>query len=117
MNIKQLIAFREVMLTGSVPAAGRNLHRSQPSISASSYRLYRPDGGEIAFRPFQRAIHLMASIVTPVQRAPSLLVSACVAALKQELRTIRDYWLDQSSDRSSRTSIRTARSRHIQTNG
>jgi len=34
MNFKQLNAFREVMVTGSVSAAARNLHRTQPAISA-----------------------------------------------------------------------------------
>ena len=35
MNFKQLTAFREVMLTGSVSEAARNLHRTQPAISAT----------------------------------------------------------------------------------
>ena len=34
MNIRKLTAFREVMITGSVSAAARNLNKSQPSISA-----------------------------------------------------------------------------------
>ncbi len=34
MNTKQLIAFREVMLTGSISEASRNLHRTQPAISS-----------------------------------------------------------------------------------
>ncbi|MGB7335690.1 MAG: LysR family transcriptional regulator [Salaquimonas sp.] len=34
MNFKQLAAFREVMLTGSFSDAARNLHRTQPAISA-----------------------------------------------------------------------------------
>ena len=59
--------------------------------------LYRADGGEIAFGASKPAVHLMASIVTPVQRAPSLPVSALVAALRQELCTIRGYWLGQSA--------------------
>lgn len=33
MNLNQVIAFREVMLTGSVSEAARNLNRTQPSIS------------------------------------------------------------------------------------
>lgn len=33
MNFNQIIAFREVMLTGSVSEAARNLNRTQPSIS------------------------------------------------------------------------------------
>ena len=34
MNLKQLRAFREVMLTGSVSKAARNLYRTQPAISS-----------------------------------------------------------------------------------
>ena len=34
MNFKQLTAFREVMLTGSVSEAARNLYRTQPAISS-----------------------------------------------------------------------------------
>lgn len=33
MNIKQMIAFKELMLTGSVSKAAENLHRTQPTIS------------------------------------------------------------------------------------
>ena len=35
MNLKQLRAFREVMLTGSISEAARNLYRTQPAISSS----------------------------------------------------------------------------------
>ncbi|MEL7257395.1 MAG: LysR family transcriptional regulator [Pseudomonadota bacterium] len=35
MNLQQLSVFREVMKTGSVSAAARNLHRTQPAVSAS----------------------------------------------------------------------------------
>jgi DNA-binding transcriptional LysR family regulator len=34
LNLKQLSAFREVMLTGTVSEAARNLYRSQPAISS-----------------------------------------------------------------------------------
>ncbi len=34
MNLRQLVAFREVMLTGSVSEAARNLNRTQPAVSA-----------------------------------------------------------------------------------
>ena len=34
MKLKQLTAFREVMLTGSVSEAARNLNRTQPAVSA-----------------------------------------------------------------------------------
>ncbi len=39
MNTKQLIAFREVMLTGSISEASRNLHRTQPAISSQIKKL------------------------------------------------------------------------------
>ena len=35
MNIQQLKVFREVMKSGSLNSAAKNLHRSQPAISAS----------------------------------------------------------------------------------
>ena len=35
MNLQQLAVFREIMNTGSMSAAARNLHRTQPAISAS----------------------------------------------------------------------------------
>ncbi|WP_293573816.1 LysR family transcriptional regulator [Phaeobacter sp.] len=35
MNLQQLTVFREVMKTGSVSQAARNLHRTQPAVSAS----------------------------------------------------------------------------------
>lgn len=35
MNLQQLAAFREVMKTGSVSAAARNLNRTQPAVSAA----------------------------------------------------------------------------------
>jgi len=35
MNIQQLKVFREVMKSGSLNRAAKNLHRSQPAISAS----------------------------------------------------------------------------------
>ncbi|MGB0506512.1 MAG: LysR family transcriptional regulator [Pikeienuella sp.] len=35
MNLQQLTVFREIMKTGSVSQAARNLHRTQPAVSAS----------------------------------------------------------------------------------
>ncbi|MFS8181263.1 LysR family transcriptional regulator [Pseudovibrio denitrificans] len=35
MNLQQLAVFREIMKTGSVSHAARNLHRTQPAVSAS----------------------------------------------------------------------------------
>ncbi|MGB7243131.1 MAG: LysR family transcriptional regulator, partial [Sulfitobacter sp.] len=50
MNFKQLTAFREVMLTGSFSGAARNLHRTQPAISAQIAGLEQ----DIGFKLFVR---------------------------------------------------------------
>ena len=50
MDIKHLMAFREVMHAGSVSAAARNLHRTQPAISALISGLE----DEIGFQLFAR---------------------------------------------------------------
>ncbi len=50
MNLKQLRAFREVMLTGSVSEAARSLYRTQPTISALIAGLE----AEIGYKLFER---------------------------------------------------------------
>lgn len=50
MNLKQLSAFREVMLTGSVSEAARNLYRTQPAISSMIASLE----AEVGFELFSR---------------------------------------------------------------
>ena len=50
MNLKQLTAFREVMLTGSVSEAARNLLRTQPAISAAVAGLE----DDVGFKLFDR---------------------------------------------------------------
>ena len=50
MNFKQLNAFREVMLTGSVSEAARNLYRTQPAISSLIAGLE----DDIGFKLFER---------------------------------------------------------------
>ena len=47
MNLKQLSAFREVMLTGSVSEAARNLYRTQPAISSLIASLEQDVGFEL----------------------------------------------------------------------
>ncbi len=55
MNLKQLNAFREVMLTGTVSEAARNLNRTQPAISSLisgleddiGFRLFARRGGRL----------------------------------------------------------------------
>jgi DNA-binding transcriptional LysR family regulator len=58
-------------------------------LTAESYRLHRPDGGSITFRPFEPAVHLLASTMTPAHRPPSILATAFAVALKDELRRIQ----------------------------
>ena len=50
MNLKQLSAFREVMLTGSVSEAARNLYRTQPAVSAMIASLEEDVGFELFAR-------------------------------------------------------------------
>lgn len=50
MNLKQLRAFREVMLTGSVSKAANNLFRTQPAVSAQIASLE----SEVGFKLFNR---------------------------------------------------------------
>ena len=50
MNLKQLSAFREVMLTGSVSEAARNLYRTQPAISSMIASLEEDVGFELFSR-------------------------------------------------------------------
>ena len=50
LNLKQLSAFREVMLTGTVSEAARNLSRTQPAISSLIAGLE----GDIGFKLFAR---------------------------------------------------------------
>lgn len=62
MNLKQLEAFREVMVAGSVSAAARNLLRTQPAISAMirglehdlGYPLFVRSGGRLLPKPEAR---------------------------------------------------------------
>ncbi len=66
MNFKQITAFHEVMLTGSVSAAARNLNRTQPAISAlisslesdTGFPLFSRMGGRL--RPVPEAHYLFA---------------------------------------------------------
>lgn len=68
MNLWQLQVFREVMLTGSVTKAARNLGRTQPAISAAIANLERQVGYEL----FQRK----NSRLHPVPEAQFLLGEA-----------------------------------------
>ncbi len=68
MNLTQLSAFREVMLTGSLSAAARNLKKTQPAISASIASLERELGLEL----FERS----SGRLHPVPEAHYLLTEA-----------------------------------------
>ncbi|WP_085806756.1 LysR family transcriptional regulator [Roseovarius albus] len=68
MNLQQLSVFREVMKTGSVSAAARNLHRTQPAISASLKALETSLGVALFHREGRR--------LTPVPEAHYLLAEA-----------------------------------------
>ena len=50
MNLKQLRAFREVILTGSVSEAARSLYRTQPAISSLIAALESELGCELFVR-------------------------------------------------------------------
>jgi len=66
LNLKQLNAFREVMLTGSVSEAARNLYRTQPAISSLiagleaniGFKLFARRGGRL--HPVPEAHYLFA---------------------------------------------------------
>ena len=56
MNLQQLSVFREFMKTGSVSAAARNLHRTQPAVSASLKALETSLGVALFHREGRRLI-------------------------------------------------------------
>ena len=78
MNLSQLAAFKEIMLTGSASAASRNLNRTQPAISAAlsaledelGLKLFERRGGRL--HPVPEAHYLMAEateILTRVENS------------------------------------------------
>ena len=74
MNLKQLTAFREVMLTGSVSEAARNLLRTQPAISAQiaaleddvGLKLFERRGGRL--HPVPEAFYLLEEATAIIDR-------------------------------------------------
>jgi DNA-binding transcriptional LysR family regulator len=58
-------------------------------LSAESYRLYRSTDESLVFRPFRPVIYLVASIMTPTHRPPSILAGAFISLMKRELRRIQ----------------------------
>jgi DNA-binding transcriptional LysR family regulator len=84
MNFAQLAAFREVMLTGSVSAASRNLNRTQPAVSAAlaslendlGLKLFERRGGRLHAVP--EAHYLMSEateILTRVENSKRTLTN------------------------------------------
>jgi DNA-binding transcriptional LysR family regulator len=87
VNFKQLSAFREVMLTGSVSKAAHNLHRTQPAVSSLIASL--EEG--IGFKLFSR----MGGRLHPVPEAYYLLEEAAeilnrLDTSKRTMKSIRD---------------------------
>lgn len=56
MNLQQLAVFREIMTTGSMSAAARNLNRTQPAVSASLKALEAALGMELFHREGRRLV-------------------------------------------------------------
>lgn len=87
MNLRQLQALREVMLTGSVSQAARNLARTQPAVSSMIASLERDIGLELFVR--------RAGRLHPVPEAHFLLAEANaildrLAAAERTMRSVRD---------------------------
>jgi len=85
LNLKQLAAFREVMLSGSVSQAARNLNLTQPAVSASLRTLE----DELQLKLFERRQGRLIA----VPEAHYLLAEASetldrLAATKQNLRSL-----------------------------
>jgi DNA-binding transcriptional LysR family regulator len=56
MNLQQLAVFREIMTTGSMSAAARNLNRTQPAVSASLKALEATLGMQLFHREGRRLV-------------------------------------------------------------
>lgn len=87
MNLQQLAVFREVMKTGSVSQAARNLHRTQPAVSASLKALEESLNIKLFFREGRSLV--------PVPEAHYLLSEASevldrLSAAEQNLTALRD---------------------------
>lgn len=87
MNLQQLAVFREVMKTGSVSDAARNLHRTQPAVSASLKALEAAVGMELFRRDGRRLL--------PVPEAHYLLSEAAeildrIKTTEANLASLRD---------------------------
>ena len=78
MNLRQLRAFQEVMLTGSMTEAARNMGRTQPAVSALiaalegtvGYQLFERRGGRL--HPVPEANFLLTEAHSILDRVGSL---------------------------------------------
>lgn len=87
MNFQHLTVFREIMKTGSISQAARNLHRTQPAISASLKTLETDLGMALFLREGRR--------LAPLPEAHYLLSEATavldrLSAAEQNLTALRD---------------------------
>ena len=87
MNLKQLSAFREVMLTGSVSEAARNLYRTQPAISAMIAGLEDDIGFELFARRGGR-LHPVPEAHYLFEEANAIL--ARLDSTERTMKSIRD---------------------------
>lgn len=86
MKIHQMAVFREVMITGSVSDAARNLNRTQPSVSATISSLER----EIGMRLFERKggrLHPVSEAQYLFEECSQLL--SRVEMIQQNMRSLR----------------------------
>lgn len=87
MNLQQLTVFREIMKSGSISQAARNLHRTQPAVSASLKTLESDLGMTLFLREGRRLV--------PVPEAHYLLSEASevldrLKTAEQNLTALRD---------------------------
>ncbi|EBA14726.1 transcriptional regulator, LysR family protein [Roseobacter sp. SK209-2-6] len=87
MNSQQLIVFREVMKTGSVSQAARNLHRTQPAVSASIRTLEVDLGLPLFLREGRRMVPVPEAHYL-MQEATEIL--ARLQTARQNLSNMRD---------------------------
>ena len=94
MNLQQLTVFREVMKTGSVSAAARNLHRTQPAVSASLKALESSLGVALFHREGRRLIpvpeaHYLLSEATEILDRMAMTASNLTELRNRARGTIR----------------------------
>ena len=78
MNLNQLTVFHEVMTTGSISQAARNLGRTQPAISLALKALE----DTLGFQLFQRQGRALLPVPAPTMRSPIIMSKwhMCISA-------------------------------------